>query len=129
MNSLKSHSSCQERLEAELELLRAFSGLGADLEVVWAPCSRNPLSGEVKEGSIYIYDENEQSALDTLYHEFFDYCVSKAIEPYKKVTNKLIALINEDAYKRKELVVEAIARLSKALAKRGFETIDLSQSE
>lgn len=121
MRRLQSRKSVQERLEAELERLQAFSGLGAGLEVIWVPCNRNVLSGEVKGNSIYIYDEDEQKALETLWHEFIDYCVSKAIEPYKEVTNKLIALINEEAYKRKEQVVEAITRLSKTLAKREVE--------
>jgi hypothetical protein len=35
------------------------------------------------------------------------------IEPYKEVLNRLISMINEDAYKRKERLVEAICRLIK----------------
>jgi hypothetical protein len=33
------------------------------------------------------------------------------IEPYKEVLNRLISMINEDAYKRKERLVEAICQL------------------
>lgn len=44
-------------------------------------------------------------------HEFLDYCLSQAIEPYKEVTNRLISLINEDVYRRKERIVEALAKL------------------
>ena len=129
MNRLQSHKFFQEMLEAELERLRTLSGLGAGLNVVWAPNTRNDLSGEVKGNSVYVYEEDEHKALETLWHEFVDYCVSQAIEPYKQVTNKLIALINEEAYKRKEQVVEAITRLSKAITKRRLKTNDSFRSE
>jgi hypothetical protein len=49
--------------------------------------------------------------LETLRHEFLDYAISRVIEPYKQVTNKLITLINEEAYKRKERLVESLCKL------------------
>jgi len=33
--------------------------------------------------------------------------ISKVIEPYRVVANKLVGLINEEAYKRKERIVES----------------------
>lgn len=112
--------STQGNLESELKRLQMLTGLGISLKVIWEPRNRSVLSGEVKGDSIYVYEEDEKRALETLWHEFLDYCVSKAIEPYREVTNKLIALINEEAYKRKEQVVEAITRLSKSPKKRGI---------
>lgn len=53
----------------------------------------------------------EGKVIDILRHEFLDYCISRAIEPYRVVTNKLIKLINEDAYRRKERIVEAFSKL------------------
>lgn len=50
-------------------------------------------------------------ALETLRHEFIDYAVSQIIEPYKQVANMLIAMINEDAYERKEKLVERLRKL------------------
>ena len=44
-------------------------------------------------------------------HEFLDHCVSQAIDPYRKVTNNMIKLLNDNAYKRKEQIVEALSRL------------------
>ena len=70
-----------------------------------------------------------RKALETLWHEFLDYYISKTIEPYKEVTNKLIALINEEAYKRKEQVIEAITKLSKAPAERRSQAIDSTEAE
>jgi len=100
-----------QRLEAELERLKRFSGLGLELKVVWKPSPDGTLSGEVKNNVIYVYEVDEEKAVDTLRHEFLDYCVSQAIQPYKEVTNKLIRMINEDAYRRKERIVEALVKL------------------
>lgn len=102
-----------QRLEVELERLKRFSGLGLELNLVWKPNPDGALSGEVKNSLVYVYEVGEEKAVDTLRHEFLDYCVSQAIEPYRKVTNKLIAILNEEAYKRKERIVEALVKLLK----------------
>jgi len=99
------------QLETELVRLKGLSGLGFELRVVWKPCAEGALSGEVRDNTIYVYDVEEEKAVVTLRHEFLDYCVSQAIEPYKEVANWLIRMINEDAYRRKEKVVEALAKL------------------
>jgi len=100
-----------QQLEAELEWLKIFFGLGLELKVVWKPGLDGTLSGEVKNNLIYVYEVDEEKAVDTLQHEFLDYCLSQAIEPYKEVTNKLIRMINEEAYRKKERVVEALVKL------------------
>jgi hypothetical protein len=99
------------RLREELERLKRLSGMGLDLNLVWAPDPGGPLSGEVKSGTIYVYEENEEAARAVLRHEFLDYVVSQAINPYRNVTNSLIKLLNDDAYKRKEQIVESLSKL------------------
>lgn len=101
----------RRRLEAELEWLKRFFWLGLELNVVWKPSHGGALSGEVKGNLIYVYEVDEEKAVDTLRHEFLDYCLSQAIEPYKEVTNRLIRMINEDAYRKKEKIVEALVKL------------------
>ena len=101
----------QRMLVKELEKIQQKLGLGLDLRVVWMPDFDVSLSGEVKGKDIFIYEKQEDRALNTLRHEVLDYYISQAIEPYKEVTNKLIKMINEDAYKRKEKVVEALTRI------------------
>ena len=108
---LGSQIRVQVKLEEELKRIQGKLRLGLGLVVVWMPNADSGLSGEVKGNDILIYEENEGKALDTLRHEILDYCISQAIEPYKEVTNRLIKVINEDAYKRKEKVVEALTRL------------------
>jgi len=99
------------RLEGELERLKERVGAGHELRVVWSPNSDSKLSGEVKGDVVYIYEPDEVRAVDALRHEFIDYLVSQAIEPYRSVTNKLILLLNEVAYKKKEEVVETLVKL------------------
>ncbi len=86
--------------------------MGMDLNLVWAPDPRGALSGEVKGSTIFVYEsDEEEEAAETLRHEFLDHCVSQAIDPYRKVTNIMIKLLNDNAYKRKEQIVEALSRL------------------
>lgn len=104
--------SFEPRLRENLENLKRTTGLGSGLSLIWAPNSLNPLSGEVKASTVYIYEENERRALDTLHHEFLDYCVGQAIQPYREVANTLMKLLNEYAYKRKEEIVEGLRKLT-----------------
>jgi len=98
-------------LEKELDRLKWILKLGYELEVKWMPKRDSKISGEVKGHHIYVYDQELGVAKETLTHEFMDHAIAEAIKPYKEVTNRLISLINEDAYKRKEKVVESLCRL------------------
>jgi len=102
------------KLASELERIKAITGLGAELKVVWKPLAEGTLSGEVKGNTVYVYDAQEEKAIETLQHEFLDYCLSRAIEPYRKITNKLISMINEEAHKVKEGTVEGLVKLLRA---------------
>jgi hypothetical protein len=101
----------EDRLRVELKRLQTLLGLTQDLKVVCMPDTDKAVSGEVRDGTIYIYEADVAKAVQTLRHELLDYLVSQAVEPYREVTNRLIKMINEDAYKRKEKVVEALTRL------------------
>lgn len=98
-------------LAGQLEYLKRTLKAGYELDVNWLPGENEKLHGEVKGNSICIYDEDEEEALQTLKHEFIDYLVSGAIKPYEKLANLLISLFNEDAYAKKEKLVEALCRL------------------
>jgi hypothetical protein len=101
----------QEVLEDELERLKQIMKQGYELTVHWIPKNDSKISGEVIGDQIYIYDTKLEVAMETLKHEFMDYYISKVIEPYKEVTNKLIEMINEQAYQRKEKCVDELCRL------------------
>jgi hypothetical protein len=101
----------ENNLTKELEFLKRRLNLGHELTLKWLPGEKDGICGEVKENVILIYEDNETKALETLKHEFLDYIISKTIEPYEKIANKLIGLVNEDAYRRKEKLVEVLAAL------------------
>jgi hypothetical protein len=82
----------QRRLEEELEKLKNLLKMGYELRMVWLPNNGSELSGEVKGETIFIYEE----ALETLKHEFLEYAISKVIEPYRRIANQLIMLLNEE---------------------------------
>jgi len=107
--TVRARCKLERKLENELERLKKKLRLGYELKVKWIPDNGNRLSGEVKGDVIYVYDEDEASASETLKHEFLDYEISKIVEPYREVTNKLIMLINEEAYRRKEKLVKALS--------------------
>ncbi|MEM1558388.1 MAG: hypothetical protein QXG12_07335 [Thermoproteota archaeon] len=104
-------SSIQKALQLELEKLKRKTGMGQGLKVEWLPNRDLSLSGEVKHKTIYVYEENEVKAIETLRHEFIDYLLSQAIEPHRSIANKLIQLLNEIAYRKKEEIVKAILKL------------------
>lgn len=101
----------QQLLDKELERLKKVLSHGHDLRVKWIPGGNGKLSGEVKGDWIFIYDEDIDTAVETLKHEILDYAISKVIEPYMLMTNKLIGLLNEMVYKRKENLVDSFAKL------------------
>ena len=101
------------RLEDELEMMKTISKQGLGLKVLWLPREDGPLSGEVKGNVIYIYESDEEKALDVLEHEFVDYLVTMGIDPFKLMINSLIKLVNRMAYLNKEKSVEALRALLK----------------
>jgi hypothetical protein len=107
-----------ERLLNELERLQNITGLGYELSVKWCPNSFSNLSGKVESGMIFIFEENAEKALDTLKHEFIDYAISLAIQPYERVTilystmiNGLMKKLSQQAYEEKEKIVESLKKL------------------
>jgi hypothetical protein len=100
-----------KRLHAKLEFLKKKLAFCRELQLVWMPGQNSNLAGEVRNHTVYIYEQNEVEAMKILVHEVVDYSVSQAIEPYKEVANSLIKIINGEAYKKKETVVETISKL------------------
>lgn len=88
-------------LTKELERLKELTNFNEDLEVVWIPCTNSDKEGNIIGKTIYIYSTTILEAKRTLRHEFIDYLVCKAIEPYLQLTNVLLSLISERAYRKK----------------------------
>ena len=61
---------------------------------------------------ICIYEEDEDKAMKTLKHEFLDYVISRTMELYERIVNKFIQMLNEEVYRRKEKLTEALVELT-----------------
>jgi len=101
----------ENNLTKELEFLKRRLNLRHELTLKWLPGEKDGICGEVNGGCIYIYEVDEEKALETLKHEFLDYLISKSIEPYEKVANLMIRMVNDEGYARKEKLVEALSQL------------------
>ncbi len=116
MNHLKSslnqgRDNIQVFLENELERLKLRLRIDDDLRVSWTPDSSQHLDGEVKRGIIFVYNEDPDKAAQTLRHEVLDFLISRLVGSQQEITNKLILLLNERAYKEKEALVEKLVQL------------------
>ena len=100
-----------DRLSRELEKLKRRLNAGYELTVRWMPTPQTRISGEVLKNCIYIYEGDEEKAVEVLKHEFLDHLIAKIIEPYHGIANKLIDLVNEETYRRKEKLIEKLVTL------------------
>jgi len=108
----KKTSDLQCTLEKELRRLTVKLGLNQDLKVVWTPDKTASLSGEVKDGSIYIYEADEEKAIQTLKHELVDYLItSRIVKPLVSLLNILIKAREAEIYKEKEKIVEVFSKI------------------
>jgi len=99
-------------LEEELESLKKLTGMGSYLRLLWFPLEDPDRHGEVKCDVIIIYDKDDEVAVRTLRHEFFDHLITKEIvDPLVKYINLQKNLIDALIYERKEVIVEKIVEL------------------
>jgi len=108
--TLQSDPQMRSMLIKELQRLKNRLNAGHELVLKWVP-QNGELHGEVKGTTLFIYDQDGASALATLRHEFLDYVICQAIEPYRKVANKLMSIINEQCYETKEELIERLCSL------------------
>ena len=112
-----SEKDVESKLMEEFERVRRLLEITGLAGVVWKPNQPGNLSGEVKNGVVYIYECDGYKALETLRHEMMDYHItSRLIRPLIDVINSLIKLREAEIYKEKEKIVE---QLSKLLSEKG----------
>ncbi len=99
-------------LEEELESLKKLTGMGSYLRLLWIPLEDPDRHGEVKGDAIIIYDKDDEVAVRTLRHEFFDHLITKEIvDPLVNYINLPKNLIDKLIYERKEAIVEKMVDL------------------
>ena len=102
----------QAKLEDELRRVERRLRLSLGLTVVWRHQPSNPLSGEVRGDTVYVYDEDPEKALETLRHEVIDHLItSRIVKPLVGLVNLLIKDKEAEVYRDKERLVEALANL------------------
>jgi hypothetical protein len=108
----KTSEPIQDRLENEFQRILAKLGLSLDMRVVWMPDSPASLSGEVKDGAIYIYEVEEGKAIQALRHEVIDYLItSRIVKPLVDLVNLLIKAREAEIYREKEKLVEILSKI------------------
>jgi len=84
--------------------------LGIPLRAVWHPDidSNDHARIDVEEGLIIIHDVDEAEAMRSLFHEILEYRIRGLINPYRRIINSLIEVIEKLVYVEKEKVLEQI---------------------
>jgi len=109
--NLKNVYDVESMLREELDRLQAKLGLSG-LKVVWMPGVDKGLSGDVRNGTIYVYEAEGDKALQTLRHELIDHLItSRIIKPLVNLVNMLIKSREAEIYMEKEKLVEMLLRL------------------
>lgn len=104
-------------LDHELDRLKKQANIGYELKVHWQPghiCYNKegrPLRGKVIGNVILVFDKDLQDAKETLRHEFIEYLIDKAIEPYRNLLNNLMAHFQHEVYQKREECVKALTKL------------------
>ncbi|MEM3056660.1 MAG: hypothetical protein QW639_05465 [Candidatus Bathyarchaeia archaeon] len=106
-------SDVEGRLRGELRRLQRLYGLGSGLEEArWLPREDGDLSGEVRGGTVYIYEPEPSRALETLRHEVLDHhLTAEVLEPLVGLINLQKSAIEKMVYKRKEELIEKLSRM------------------
>lgn len=99
-------------LLTELDRLQRMTDHMHNFDVMWAPNPYSKIEGKVEGNTITIYSPDINGAISTLQHEFVDYVVSQAINPYIKLVNSLMSVITKQAYTTKERSVESLLKLT-----------------
>lgn len=114
MKALPSRSQTQRRLELRLRQLQQILNYGHGLSVKWRPgrarCSRN-LAGEIVGESIFIYDNGEDAALQTLTHEIIEHYIVDYERHYVTLVNSLVEAFNQIQRRRRHGLVERLSKL------------------
>jgi hypothetical protein len=69
-------------------------------------------NGQARNGVLYIYEEDEGKALETLKHELIDCLItSMSVKPLVELVNLLIKSRESDIYREKETIIEALSKM------------------
>ncbi|MEM3551805.1 MAG: hypothetical protein QXV01_12035 [Candidatus Bathyarchaeia archaeon] len=103
------------KLVKELRRLMYLLGIEENLQVCWIPKLNRDVDGEVRDGIVYIYAEDEKQAIEVLRHELVDYLLTaRLVKPLVDLINILIKYREGEIYREKESLVKAFCRFLEA---------------
>lgn len=100
------------KLDKELKRLQGLLGLECNFQVCWQPDIYKGVAGEFKDGVIYIYEADENRAVEVLRHELVDYLLTtRLVKPLVGLINLLIKCRESEIYREKERLVNMFCKL------------------
>ena len=103
--------------DAAKRMQNCLNQLGIRLTVRLCPEPNTNTHGEIKQGVLLIYDEDEQDAWDTFTHEVFEFRFQQVTQPYRMLVNSLIEVIEKLTYTRKEEFLDFLPKLTQSIQK------------
>ncbi len=100
--------------EGAIKMQKILGRLGIPLSVAWIPDDAKSVHGEIKQGTIFIYDQAETDAFATFTHEVIEFKLKEVTKVYRVLINNLIEGYEKLAYQRKEEFIEFIPMLIEA---------------
>jgi len=98
-------------LQEEFRSLTGKLGLEG-LRLVWIPGASKGIAGEVRDGTVFLYEKDQARATETLKHELVDHMItSKIVNPLVGLVNALIRSRETEIYQEKEKIVELLSKL------------------
>jgi len=69
-----------ERLRLEMERTLSILGISDQFVIEWKPKASDRLAGEVRNNTVYIYEQDLPSAISTVRHEVVDYWLTQLLQ-------------------------------------------------
>lgn len=92
-----------------------LEALNLPLKVIWAPCSNRAVHGEIKQGTIFVYDDNKEDAIETFQHELYEYKFKEVTRLHMAMTNALLEVLQKEIYTRKEAFFDFLPRFQESM--------------
>jgi hypothetical protein len=107
------------RRTAQAKMQHVLARLGLPLKVAWTPNGNHDKHGLIEPSSktLFIFDEGEEEAWQTLIHEILEFKLKGVTSHYRNVINGLIEIIEKSCYQQKEEFLEFIPQVVEEVKK------------
>jgi len=103
--------------DLEERMNRVLAKLGLPFTVQWVQDPTNKSRGniDVAQGTIHIFNVDEQGAWDTFLHEVLELKLKRITKLYRGLVNMLIEYIEKHVYQEKEAFLESLPFIVKEI--------------